>query len=377
MSTTSSTRRQRRSWGKIRRLTHGSGRYQASYIGPDLMRHTAPGTYTARMDAEHWLCDERRLIDRGEWTPPRLRAAATHAKAQTFIEYADAWLEHRTLKPRTRALYRELIDGPLASLHRIPLVLITPESVRAWHSGLGTATPRKREHAYQLVHAILGTAVTDGRIAANPAHIRGAMSSPAKRQAVILTPEEIAKVALAIAPVDLKALVLVAAWCGLRWGEVTELRRADISPDCSVITVARAVTHRNGACNIDSTKSARVRTVTVPPGEIRDALADHLAHHVAPQPDALLWPAPMACHYSERTFRDKFADALKAAGVDKKVRIHDLRHFAGTQAARVGNLAETMARLGHSTAKASLLYQQVAAGRDAEVAEALSKLAQH
>ena len=43
--------------------------------------------------------------------------------------------------------------------------------------------------------------------------------------------------------------------------------------------------------------------------------------------------------------------------------------------ARVGNLVETMNRLGHSTAKASLIYQQMVSGRDAELADALSKLA--
>ncbi len=364
---TTTTRRQRRSWGKIRRLTHGSGRLQASYMH-NLARHTAPQTFTAKMDAEFWLASERRLIECDMWTPPAFRAAQTHAKAQTFIEYADTWLEHRTLKPRTRALYHDLLDGPLAPLHRVPLGLISAESVRAWHAGLGTATPRKREHAYQLLHAILATAVTDGRIASNPAHIRGAMNSPAKRQAVILTPEEITKVALTIQPPMLKALVLVSAWCGLRWGEITELRRKDVSVDCSVLVVARGVTHRDGQCYIDSPKSGRVRS-------IRQDLADHLTHHVAAAPDALLWPAPIGCHYSERTFRDRFAAALRDAGIGKRVRIHDLRHASGTMAAQVGNLTETMARLGHSTVKASLLYQQVASGRDAEVAAALSDLA--
>ena len=57
------------------------------------------------------------------------------------------------------------------------------------------------------------------------------------------------------------------------------------------------------------------------------------------------------------------------------LRIHDLRHFAGTQVARVGNLTESMARLGHSTVKASLIYQSVVSGRDAEIAAALSELA--
>ena len=43
--------------------------------------------------------------------------------------------------------------------------------------------------------------------------------------------------------------------------------------------------------------------------------------------------------------------------------------------ARVGNLIETMNRLGHSTPKASLVYQQMVNGRDVEIANQLSALA--
>jgi integrase len=112
----------------------------------------------------------------------------------------------------------------------------------------------------------------------------------------------------------------------------------------------------------------------VPP-HIQADLRDHLAHFVDAEPGALLFPAVKACHYNERTFRDAFAVALKAAGITQAVRIHDLRHFAGTRAARVGNLVETMQRLGHSTPKASLIYQQVVSGRDRELAKGLSRLA--
>ena len=73
-------------------------------------------------------------------------------------------------------------------------------------------------------------------------------------------------------------------------------------------------------------------------------------------------------------FCDHFTPA-PAAISREGVQIHDLRHFAGTQTARVGNLVETMARLGHSTVKANLTYQQMVNGRDVEVAEALSALA--
>jgi hypothetical protein len=72
--------RPRRSWGKIRKTT--SGRYQASYMH-NLVRHLAPMTFRAKMDAEGWLANERRLIEHRRPRPiikprlPRRRLSTT------------------------------------------------------------------------------------------------------------------------------------------------------------------------------------------------------------------------------------------------------------------------------------------------------------
>ena len=79
------------------------GKYQASYIGPDLVRHCAPKTFTAKMDAEHWLSDERRMIERGDWTSPRKRVENVVAQHITLAEYGQTWINQRNVKPRTRA----------------------------------------------------------------------------------------------------------------------------------------------------------------------------------------------------------------------------------------------------------------------------------
>ena len=39
-----------------------------------------------------------------------------------------------------------------------------------------------------------------------------------------------------------KKVVLLAGWCGMRFGEVSELRRRDFDSDCTTVTVARGVT---------------------------------------------------------------------------------------------------------------------------------------
>ena len=287
--TTQRRRRPRRGWGKLRR--RASGRWEASYIGPDLARHSAPDTFTARMDAEHWLAEEHRLIERGRWISPKTRAAQRNAQGTTLAEYAGKWIEQRTLKPGTAIEYRRikarLIDPTIGKL---PLRSVTADAVRGWRTGLGTDTPRRNSHAYGLLHAVLKTAVTDELIPSNPCQIARAMNVPTKRQAVIPTVPELAAVADAIRPEQLRALVLVSAWCGLRWGEVIELRRKDIDDICEVITVSRAVTHRGRGCNVSTPKSGKGRTCVVPP-HIRADLTHHLELYVGKDPDALVFPA--------------------------------------------------------------------------------------
>ena len=58
------------------------------------------------------------------------------------------------------------------------------------------------------------------------------------------------------------------------------------------------------------------------------------------------------------------------------MRWHDLRHTGATLAAVAGaTLKETMARIGHSTPNAALLYQHASETRGREIADKLSELA--
>jgi integrase len=370
---------ERRHWGKLRKLP--SGRWQASYVGPDGVRHTANATYTARIDGEGWLSDERRLVELHGWTPPAQRAAERIAGAVTVGEYGAAWIEQRNLKARTRIGYESTLARYISRspLGRLPLRSVTGAAVRSWYASLDKAKPTARAHAYQLLHAVLATAVHDELLPANPAHIPRAMAAPTRRQPVILDADEVAALADAIRP-ELAALVLVAAWCGPRWGEIVELRRHDVGKGCSTLTIVRGATHRRRECRIDTPKPGRGRVVVAPP-HIRIVLTEHLLRHVDKPPGSLLFaPARGGCHLNDRVFRDHYNAALDAIGRDGKTlprpTIHDLRHFAGTSTARVGNLREQMDRLGHSTVKAAMRYQGIASGRDAEVADALSKLAE-
>jgi integrase len=57
------------------------------------------------------------------------------------------------------------------------------------------------------------------------------------------------------------------------------------------------------------------------------------------------------------------------------LRFHDLRHTAGTLAARTGaTTKELMARLGHATPRAAMVYQHAAEDRDRAIAEGLAAM---
>src|SRR5664279_1315207 len=115
-----------RNFGYIRKLP--SKRHQASYVGPDGNRHAAPFTFDTRLDAAEWLAAERRLID------------------------ARTWLAQRTLKPRTIAHYRSLIERLIVpKLGAVRVDKLTPPAVRAWWSQLDAATPTQNAHAYALL----------------------------------------------------------------------------------------------------------------------------------------------------------------------------------------------------------------------------------
>jgi integrase len=361
----------RRQFGWIRKLP--SGRVQASYVGPDLVRHTAPFTFDAKIDAEAWLTDERRLITADKWTPPKGRREAREALLPpTLGEYADGWLASRSLQPRTRHHYRSMIDRQLSPLVDIRLNLITPTVVRNWWTELGPGRPVLRSHAYGLLRTIMGSAVAEQVIERNPCVLKGAGQAKTSHRPRPATLAELAKLAESM-PERLQLAVLLAAWCGLRFGELTELRRRDIDLPGRVIHVRRAVVRVKGQTVIGKPKSeASVRDVAIPP-HLMPTITRHLSF-VAGK-DALLFPGDHGQHLAPSSLYRHFYPARKAAG-RPDLRWHDLRHTGATLAAATGaSLADLMARLGHSTAGAAMRYQHAVKDADRVIAEALSRMA--
>jgi integrase len=157
---------------------------------------------------------------------------------------------------------------------------------------------------------------------------------------------------------------------------VLALRRRDVDLLHVTIRVERSMhTLRDNSIVIGPPKTeAGRRIVAIPPHIVAD-LETHLARHVGSDPDDLLFTerhgGPLRLYTVERAWRR----ARQATGVPY-LRLHDLRHTGNTLAAATGaSTKELMARMGHASAQAALIYQHATADRDRAIADALSDLA--
>jgi integrase len=230
-----------------------------------------------------------------------------------------------------------------------------------------------RAKAYRLLARILGAAVEARYLAVNPCAIRRAANEGAPGMR-IATVDQVVAIADRV-PVRYRALVLVAAFGGLRWGELAGLRRKRVDLERGTVTVAEQLLEVNGAFSVGPPKSAAGRRTVALPAVVVEALTEHLARYTVRSPEAFVFLSSQGRHLRRSNFnRRVWQPAIRAAGV-AGLRVHDLRHTAGTLAAAAGgSLREVMDRLGHSTTVAAVRYQHVMADRDAAIARELNRL---
>ena len=168
---------------------------------------------------------------------------------------------------------------------------------------------------------------------------------------------------------------MVAAVGGLRWGELVGLRRKRVDLERGTVTVAEQLLEVNGAFSVGPPRA--------PPGAAPSPCRPSWSRPWpstwrATRPNrrkAFVFLSSQGKHLRRSNFnRRVWQPAVRAAGVEG-LRVHDLRHTAGTLAtAAGGSLREVMDRLGHSTTVAAVRYQHVMVDRDAAIARELNRL---
>jgi integrase len=176
-------------------------------------------------------------------------------------------------------------------------------------------------------------------------------------------PPSLAEVDLIAAAIEprYRMLVLLAAWSGLRWGELAALTRQRLDPPHGLVHVVEAMVQtRADRSQIGPPKTAAGRrTVAIPP-HLWPAIEQHLATFVGPEPAALVFTKANGSPLDRSNFHRHWHRALRATSLPS-YHFHDLRHLAATMATVSGaTTRELMRRMGHSSQRAALIYQHAA-----------------
>jgi len=296
----------------------------------------------------------------------------------TFGEWVERWWPTTAdLRPGTRTFYDYLLRRLLRpAFEETPLERIDPMTVRAWLAGLheaGEVTPTTIAKAYRLLRRILNVAVEAGYLPRNPAVIKGAGLERAAEMRHVSIPQ-LHALAEAV-PGRYRALVLVAGYGGLRWGELVGLRRRRVDLAGTRIHVVEQVAEVAGKFIVAPPKTAAGQRVVVLPAVAVAALADHLEEFATPGPDGLVFRSGRGTYLQRSNFsRLVWRPAVQQLGLDG-LRFHDLRHTAATLAAAAGaTTKELMERMGHTSPAVALRYQHVMADRQGAIAAALDGL---
>jgi len=358
-----------RRFGNVRKLP--SGRFQARYRGPDGLLRSAPETFPRKSDAERYLTLVEAQMARGDWVDPM--------RAQVKLgDYAERWIVHRpNLRPRSVELYTWLLRCHISPyLGGVPLGKLDTALIREWRArllgnGVSHSTTAK---AYRLLRAVLMTAVNeDGILPRNPCRIPGAgEEKPPERP--VLTAREVFALADEM-PKRLRAMVLLATFASLRYGEITALQRKDIDTGTGVVRVRQAFVELDrGGLLLGPPKSRAGRRSVAVPESVMPAIRDHLAEYVPDDPEAWVFTGPRGGPIKRSNFNPlaKWKDAVNKIG-KPGLRFHDLRHTGNTLAARAGaSTKELMARMGHDSMAAAIIYQHATSEADRAIAQAVN-----
>ena len=361
---------ERRRFGRVRHLP--SGRWQVRYRGPDGVDRPAPETFALKREALAWLVRKEAEILAGDWIDP-------DAGRVSFGDFATSWVRERpNLRPKTVDLYGYLLrQHLLPAFGTRPVSAIREPNVRAWRQSLldSGVSPVTAAKAYRLLKAILNTAADDGLIRRNPCRVTGAGQERSPERPV-LTVEQVFLLAQAIGE-RYKALVLLATFASLRWGELAALTRRNVDADIGFVRVVSSLTETDkGALFLGPPKSAAGRRTVPLPALIMPVLRDHLDQYAQPGDDGLVFTGPNGARLRRSNFRRRvWLPALATAGLPE-IHFHDLRHTGNVLTASAGaSLKELMARMGHASTRAALLYLHDTDDRQRAIAAAVSDLA--
>ncbi|HSN97763.1 MAG TPA: tyrosine-type recombinase/integrase [Candidatus Nanopelagicales bacterium] len=284
--------------------------------------------------------------------PPSLPPPLTFADAVALFRAGKAITR---LKPSTRGSYDEILSTwllprfgarPIDALSFADVTRLDAELVKE------RASPSRRSNVQIVLRSVLRAALDAGKLAAMPR--LPALPKKGRKVLIPLSAEQVDQL-LAVASPSQRIAFALAAFAGLRAGEVRALRWADVrlDDDGSGVLVVRFAQTKG---ETSTPKSGHEREVPLAPQLVAllQAIPSNRRH-------GLVATTQRGGPWGEYGLNQALKRAIRRAGCKGSWRYHDLRHFFVTQLFRRGGSAPAVQALaGHLHLTTTQLYAHVA-----------------
>ena len=309
----------------------GNTTYQARYYYNDaqgLIRRESQ-TFKRKADAERFLRAKNAELHLGTHVDPRSGAILFRQVAEEWHK-SNGWLD---LKETSKARYASVLR-----VHLLPrwgerkIGSIRRGDVDAWVAELRQVMPAGTvRKIHSTFRAALSFAVLTERLNTNPAvGVRLPRVPHRDIDRLFLDEQEVNVLADAVEP-RYRAVILLAAWGGLRAGEIWGLKRRWLDVDRGRLTVADTLVTVHGQGLVWTSTKTHERRIVSLPLFLCEVLNAHMREFTEAGPDALVFTDRIGLPQGQTAFtRDVFKPAVRAAlSEDKRgLRFHDLRHTA-------------------------------------------------
>ena len=363
----------------------GTTKWEAVWRNPLNQVERRSRTFRRKDIAQRWLTDMDSSAYSGSYVDPR---RTDRPLSQVASEWQESWLN---LEPKTKAGYEHILRKhvlPTFGLYRVGS--LNAEAIQKWVNGFAsTHAPKTVNNVYGVLRGLLRFAVERRNIGSNPCEAVRLPKQTSPREKLFLAPAEVRQLAEAM-PAHYRIPVYVAAYVGLRAGELWALRRRDVDLIHGVIRVERALKEINtSAAGIESgmvfgaPKSQASKRQVSMPAPIRALLIEYLAQ---PLPggsgaDDLIFTTPSGRPvrhnmFYKRVFRPRVIGLWPEGHRLHALRWHDLRHTCAALSLSVApNLVMVKERLGHESIRTTVdIYGGLLPSVDAALSDGLAQL---
>lgn len=295
---------------------------------------------------------------------------------ESVAAYLSRWLRDGTshLRERTVRGYRVLVLRSIApTLGPVPLHELSAPDVQRWVNAGAS------RNALACLRAALSEAVRWGVIPVNPA--RAVRPLPVRRkQPTVLSPDEMRNLLAQVKDDPLEALFTLAAFTGMRQGEILGLRWQDVSLTNGSLTVSRSLWWmpspnggRQPVLTEPKTERSRRRIALHP--QVVEALRKHQKAQMLASKDGLVFTRPDGTALEPSSVYRALRRHQAAAGVPVTT-FHAIRHAAASMLIASGwDIAAVSELLGHSSTYTTLaIYTHSIEKRRRETMERMGSL---